>query len=147
LNATRAAVEEGILPGGGVALLRSISLLEKMETDDRLNLQGDEKTGLKILMRALEKPIKQIAENSGLDGAIVAEEVKKHEGSFGFNAEKMVYEDLISVGIVDPTKVVRAALENAASAASMFLTTEAVVGEYPEKEEKKMPEMPMGEEY
>jgi len=147
LNATRAAIEEGILPGGGVALLRCISLLEKMETDGRLNLQGDEKTGLKILMRALEKPIKQIAENSGLDGAIVAEEVKKHEGAFGFNAEKMVYEDLISVGIVDPTKVVRAALENAASAASMFLTTEAVVGEYPEKEEKKMPEMPMGEEY
>jgi len=147
LNATRAAIEEGILPGGGVALLRCIPTLEKMEIAGTLNVQGDEKTGLKILMKSLEKPIKQIAENSGLDGAIVAEEVKKREGAFGFNAQTMVYEDLISVGIVDPTKVVRAALENAASAAAMFLTTEVVVGEYPEKEEKKMPGMPMDEEY
>jgi len=147
LNATRAAIEEGILPGGGVALLRCIPTLEKMEIEGTLNVQGDEKTGLKILMKSLEKPIKQIAENSGLDGAIVAEEVKKREGAFGFNAQTMVYEDLISVGIVDPTKVVRAALENAASAASMFLTIEVVVGEYPEKEEKKMPGMPMDEEY
>jgi chaperonin GroEL len=141
LNATRAAIEEGILPGGGVALLRCILTLKE------LNLEGDERTGLNILMKSLEKPIKQIAENSGLDGAIVAEEVKKREGAFGFNAQTMVYEDLISVGIVDPTKVVRAALENAASAAAMFLTTEVVVGEYPEKEEKKMPGMPMDEEY
>ncbi len=119
-----------------------------METEGTLNVQGDEKTGLKILMKSLEKPIKQIAENSGLDGAIVAEEVKKHEGAFGFNAQTMVYEDLISVGIVDPTKVVRAALENAASAAAMFLTTEVVVGQFPEKEEKspKIPEG-YGEEY
>ncbi|MDO8503999.1 MAG: chaperonin GroEL [bacterium] len=136
LNATRAAIEEGILPGGGVALLRSVSALEN------LNLEGDEKTGLEILKKALERPIKQLAENAGLDGAVVAEEVKKHEGNFGFNAQTMKYEDLIAAGIVDPTKVVRSALENAASAASMLLTTEAVVVEEPE--EKKEREMPMG---
>ena len=142
LNATRAAIEEGILPGGGVALLRAISALGK------LNLEGDEKTGLESLKKALEKPIRQIAENAGLDGAIVAEEVKKHEGSFGFNAETMEYEDLISAGIIDPTKVVRLGLENAASAASMLLTTEAVVGELPEKkDDKRMPGMGMSEDY
>jgi len=140
LNATKAAIEEGILPGGGVALLRSTPVLEK------LRLEGDEKTGLNILKKALEIPIRQIAENAGLDGAIVVEEVKKHEGAFGFNARTMKYEDLILSGIVDPTKVVRSALENAASAASMLLTTEAVVAEKPEKEEKKgVPSMP--EEY
>ena len=136
LNATRAAIEEGILPGGGVALLRSAAALEN------LKLEGDEKTGLEILKRALTGPIKQIAENAGLDGAIVAEEVKKHEGSFGFNAEKMIYEDLVQAGIVDPKKVVRLALENAASAAAMLLTTEVVVGELPEeKKEGRMPSM------
>ncbi len=141
LNATRAAIEEGILPGGGVALLRSVTAL------DNLKLEGDEKTGLDILKRALEKPIRQLAENAGLDGAIVAEEVKKHQGNFGFNAESMKYEDLISAGIVDPTKVVRSALENAASAASMLLITEAVVAEEPEeKKEKGMP-AGMPEEY
>jgi len=142
LNATRAAIEEGILPGGGVALLRCFPELKKTELD------GDEQTGLNILKKALEFPIRQIAENAGLDGAIVAEEVKKKEGNFGFNAQTMVYEDLVLSGIVDPTKVVRAALENAASAASMLLMTEAVVGELPEKEEKssKLPES-YGEEY
>jgi chaperonin GroEL len=140
LNATRAAIEEGILAGGGVALLRCIPYLEKLEAE------GEEKTGVKIVKAALERPIRQIAENSGLDGAVVAEEVKKHQGNYGFNAKTLQYEDLILAGIVDPTKVVRAALENAASAASMFLTTEAVVGELPEKEEKRgMPSMP--EEY
>jgi chaperonin GroEL len=140
LNATRAAIAEGILPGGGVALLRSAVALESLE------LEGDEKTGLEILKRALTAPIKQIAENAGLDGAIVAEEVKKHEGSFGFNAEKMIYEDLVQAGIVDPKKVVRLALENAASAAAMLLTTEVVVGELPEeKKEGRMP--PMSEDY
>jgi len=139
LNATRAAIEEGILPGGGVALLRSVAVLED------LKLEGDEKTGIDILKRALEKPIRQLAENAGLDGAIVAEEVKKHQGNFGFNAETMKYEDLILAGIVDPTKVVRSALENAASAASMLLTTEVVVAEEPEdkKEKMGMPQMPM----
>ena len=142
LNATRAAIEEGVLPGGGVALLRAIPALEKLEE----KLEEDEKTGLRILKKSLEIPIRLIAENAGFDGAVVVEEVKKNKGAFGFNAQTMKYEDLMASGIVDPTKVVRSALENAASAASMFLITEAVVGEYPEKEEKsKMPSMP--EEY
>jgi len=131
LNATRAAIEEGVLPGGGVALFRSAPYLEK------IILEGDEKTGLNILQKALEIPLKQIAENSGLDGEVVAAEVRKQEGAFGFNAQKMIYEDLILAGIIDPTKVVRAALENAASAASMLLITQAVVAELPEEEKKK----------
>ena len=139
LNATRAAIEEGILAGGGVALLRSISELEKTKSD------GDEQTGLNILKKALESPVRQIAENSSLDGAVVAEEVKRHQGNFGFNAKSMKYEDLVLAGILDPTKVVRAALENAASAAGMLLTTEAVVAELPEENKKGTPEIP--EEY
>ena len=141
LNATRAAIEEGILPGGGVALLMSIPVLEE------LKLEGDEKTGLNILKKTLEMPIKQIAQNAGLDGAIVAEEVRKHQGAFGFNAKTMKYEDLVQAGIVDPTKVVRAALENAASSASMFLTTEVVVAEKPEEKKEKGGMPSMGEEY
>ena len=139
LNATRAAIEEGILPGGGVALLMSIPVLEE------LKLEGDEKTGLNILKKTLEMPIKQIAQNAGLDGAIVVEEVRKHQGAFGFNAKTMKYEDLVQAGIVDPTKVVRSALENAASSASMFLTTEVVVAELPEEKKKGIPGM--SEEY
>jgi chaperonin GroEL len=140
LNATRAAIEEGILPGGGVALLRAIPVLEKIE------LEGDEKTGLNILKKALEKPIRQIAENAGLDGSVVLQKVKEMGNNFGFDAQKMEYLDLIQSGVIDPTKVVRAALENASSAASMLLTTEAVVGEEPEeKKEKTMPAM--SEEY
>jgi len=140
LNATRAAIEEGILPGGGVALLRAIPVLEKFE------LVGDEKTGLNILKKALEKPIRQIAENAGLDGSVVFQKVKEMGGNFGFDAQKMEYLDLIQAGVIDPTKVVRTTLEKAASAASMLLTTEAVVAEEPEeKKEKGMPAM--GEEY
>lgn len=140
LNATRSAIEEGVVPGGGVALLRSAPILENIK------LEGDEKTGLNILKRSLEQPIRQIAENAGLDGAVVIEEIRKNQGNFGFNAKTLKYEDLVIAGIVDPTKVVRSALENAASAASMFLTTEAVVAEKPEeKKEKGMPGMP--EEY
>ncbi len=138
LNATRAAIEEGILPGGGVALLRAIPVLEKIE------LEGDEKTGLNILKKALEKPIRQIAENAGFDGSVVLEKVKEMGGDFGFDAQKMEYLDLIKAGVIDPTKVVRTTLENASSAASMLLTTEAVVGEV-EEEKKKTPEIP--EEY
>jgi len=141
LNATRAAVEEGILAGGGVALLRSVKVLEKLEKE----LEEDEKTGVRILKKALEIPIRQIAENSGMDGAIVVEEVRKHEGSFGFNAQTQKFEDLFTVGVIDPTKVVRTALENAASAAGMFSTTEAVVAEIETEKEKKIPSMP--EEY
>jgi len=130
LNATRAAIEEGILPGGGTALLRAIPVLEKIE------LEGDEKTGLDILKKALEKPIRQIAENAGLDGSVVVQKVKEMGENSGFDAQKMEYTDLIQAGVIDPTKVTRTTLENAASAASMLLTTEAVVAELPEKEGK-----------
>jgi len=141
LNATRAAIEEGILPGGGVALLGSLSVLEKIE------VTGDEKTGIDILKRALEKPIRQIAENAGLDGAVVVARVKEVGGDFGFDAQKMAYGDLIKAGVIDPTKVVRTVLENSTSAASMILTTEAVVAEKPE-EKKENPSMsPMGMGY
>ncbi len=141
LHATRAAIEEGILPGGGVSLLRSILVLEKIQ------LEGDEKTGLDILKRALEKPIRQIAENAGLDGAVVVAKVKEMDGNFGFDAQKMEYGDLIKAGVIDPTKVVRTILENASSAASMLLTTEAVVAELPEEKKEKSGMSPMGEEY
>ena len=130
LHATRAAVEEGIVPGGGVALLRTSAVLEKVEAE------GDEKTGVNILKRAIEEPIRQIAQNAGLDGAVIAQKVKEETGDIGFNAATMVYEDLIKAGVVDPTKVVRTALENAVSAASMLLTTEVVVADIPKKEDK-----------
>ena len=143
LNATRAAIEEGIVPGGGVALLRCLPALAEVK------LTGDEKTGIDILKRALEEPIRQIAQNAGLDGAVICEEVKKKEAGFGFDAQAMEYKDLVQAGIIDPTKVVRTALENAVSAASMLLTTEAVISEKPE--EKKSHGMPggmgMGEDY
>ena len=139
LSATKAAVAEGIVPGGGVALLRAIPAL------DELKVEGDEKTGVNILKRALEEPIRIIVQNAGIDGSVVVEEVKKGKGAFGFNAQTMEYEDLMETGIVDPTKVVRSALENAASAASMFLTTEAVVAEKETEKEKKSLSLP--EEY
>jgi len=141
LNATKAAIEEGILPGGGVGLLRAQKALEKLEKE----LEGDEKTGVLILKKALEFPIRQIAENAGFDGGVVVSEVKKKEGNYGFNAQTQKFEDLVEAGVIDATKVVRTSLENAVSAASMLLTTEAVVGELPEKEEKKGPEL--AEEY
>ncbi len=136
LAATKAAVEEGIVPGGGVALLRTLPALENIEIND-----SDEKIGVGILKRALQEPIRQIAQNAGKDGSVVAAEVLKSDGSFGYNAATDNFEDLLQSGIVDPTKVVRAALENAVSAASMFLTTEAVVVEKPE-ENKDKPSMP-----
>ena len=141
LSATRAAVEEGIVPGGGVALLRSIKALESINTND-----ADEKVGINILKRALQEPIRQIAQNAGKDGSVIASEVFKTEGNFGYNALTDTFEDLLQSGIVDPTKVVRAAIENAVSAASMFLTTEAVVAEKPEdkKDKQAMPQMPGG---
>lgn len=142
LSATRAAIEEGIVPGGGVALLRCQSVLESV------NVQDEEKIGLEILRRALEEPIRRISQNTGIDGAVAAAEVKKMKLNEGFNAQKMIYEDLVKAGIIDPTKVVRTALQNAVSAASMLLTTEAVVAEKPEKKEKAI-KMPggYGEEY
>jgi chaperonin GroEL len=138
--ATKAAIEEGIVPGGGVSLLRATLILE-----DLLKSYGDslepreEKIGIMILKKALERPIRQIAENAGFDGSVVVQKVKEGKESFGFNAKTGEFEDLLKAGIVDPTKVVRVTLQNAASAAGMFLTTEAVVTDLPEKEKKKEP--------
>jgi len=141
LSATKAAVEEGIVPGGGVALLRAAKSLEGMQLEDK-----EETIALDIVRRALEEPIRQIAQNAGKDGSVVASEVKKGEGSFGYNAAKDIYEDLLKAGVVDPTKVVRVALESAVSAASTLLTTEVVVVDIPEKDDKKgmPPDMPGG---
>jgi len=131
LAATRAAVEEGIVPGGGVALIRALSALEGIR-----GLGREEKVGISILKRALEAPLRQIAENAGEDGSVVVAEVKKAKGNYGFDAATGEYGDLKALGVVDPTKVVRSALQNAASAAGMILTSEAIVSELPEKEEK-----------
>jgi chaperonin GroEL len=128
LAATRAAVEEGIVPGGGVALLNSIKALDKVQ------VEGEEAIGIAILRRALEEPIRQIAQNAGIEGAVVIEKIRQNNGTVGFNAAKMKYEDLLVAGVVDPTKVVRATIQNAASAASILLTTEVMVVEKPKKE-------------
>jgi len=127
LSATKAAVEEGVVSGGGTALLRASLKLDEMD------INGDEKTGIKILKRVLEEPIRQIAENAGIDGAVVAQKVKENSDGFGFNADTLEYGNLMELGIVDPVKVVRSSLQNAASAASMFLTTECVIANKPEK--------------
>ncbi|MDP4009021.1 MAG: chaperonin GroEL [bacterium] len=132
LAATKAAVEEGVVPGGGVALLRAAVVISAMKLED-----PEEELGVKILRRALEAPIRQIAENAGKDGSVIAAEVLKGEGAFGYNAATDVFEDLVVAGVVDPAKVVRSALENAVSAASMLLTTEVVVADLPEKEEQE----------
>lgn len=129
VSATKAAVEEGIVPGGGVAYIRAIPALEEIK------LEGDEQIGVNIVKRALEEPLRVIAENAGFDPSLVVGRVKEGEGSFGFNAEKLEFEDLEKAGVIDPTKVVRAALQNAASVAGMLLTTDAVVTEMPEEEE------------
>jgi len=137
LAATRAATEEGTVPGGGIALLRASTSLEGIK------LRGDEKTGLAILKRALEEPLRMIAQNAGVEGSVVVEQVKKHKGNYGFNAQTLGYEDLTEAGIIDPTKVVRSALENAVSGAVMILTTEALVTDIPEeKKNDQMPQMP-----
>ena len=138
LNATRAAVEEGIVPGGGVALLRAAKAIES------LKLGGDEKVGAAIVRRALEEPIRQIVENAGLEGSVVVEKVKSAQvANYGFDAEGMEYVDMMQAGIIDPTKVERVSLQNAASIASLLLTTEALITDLPE-EEKKAPPMPHG---
>ncbi|MCD6139238.1 MAG: chaperonin GroEL [Deltaproteobacteria bacterium] len=137
LNATRAAVEEGIVAGGGVALVRCIPVLDKLE------VKGDQELGVKILKRALEEPLRQIAENAGFEGSVVVDKVKNEKGAVGFNAETGKYEDLIESGVLDPTKVVRHALQNAASVAGLMLTTEAMVAEKPE-EKKEASAMPPG---
>lgn len=148
VSATKAAIEEGIVPGGGVALIRIISVLEeeinKMETGKIKNIDRDEITGVEIIKNAIKEPLWQIAENAGVSGAVVVEEVKKLKGNMGYNAVKNNYEDLIKAGVVDPTKVTRSAVQNAASASAMLLTTEVVVSEIPEKK-KDMPPMPHGD--
>ena len=139
LNATRAAVEEGIVPGGGVALLRSVKGIDKLKLSDA------EIFGANIIKRALEEPVRQIAENAGLEGSIAVEKVKEGKDGFGLNAQKMEYEDLMKAGIIDPTKVTRIALQNAASVAGLLLTTEAMVAELPEENPGGgMPAMPGG---
>ncbi len=129
LNATRAAVEEGIVPGGGVAYLRTIPALEKLKLD------GDQQIGVNIVKRALEEPARQIAENAGKEGSVIVERLKAEKGSFGFDAAKEEFTDMSKAGIIDPTKVVRFALQNAASVASLLITTEAMVAEKPKKEQ------------
>jgi chaperonin GroEL len=129
LHATRAAVEEGIVPGGGVALLRAQAALEKFVLE-----REDENIGVQILRRALEHPIRQIAENAGVEGSIVVAKVREGKGAFGYNAQDDKYEDLVKAGVIDPTKVVRIALQNASSIAGLLLTTEAVVVDLPEDE-------------
>jgi chaperonin GroEL len=137
LNATRAAVEEGIVPGGGVAYLRCLAALDKMK------LEGDKKIGVDIVKRALEEPIRQIANNAGQEGSVVTEKVKNEKGAFGFDAAQDEYTDMIKAGIIDPTKVVRLALQNAASVASLMITTQAIVADKPEKK-APYPQMPPG---
>ncbi|KAG0506468.1 MAG: 60 kDa chaperonin [Candidatus Udaeobacter sp.] len=137
LHATRAAVEEGIVPGGGVAFLRAQKVLDNVK-----DLEGDEKIGVQIVRRAIEEPTRQLANNAGREGALVVEEVKKRKGNEGYDVAADEYTDLVKAGIVDPTKVTRSALQNAASIAGLLLTTEALVTEIPEKE--KTPPMPPG---
>ena len=132
LHATRAAADEGIVPGGGTALIRVIPAVQKVYEQ----LVGDEKVGAQIILRALEEPVRHIASNSGHDGGVVAEEVKNHSGSIGFNANTAEYVDMFAAGIVDPTKVTRSALQNAASISALMLTTEAMITNIKDDEEK-----------
>ena len=141
LNATRAAVEEGIVPGGGVAYIRALKVFEKAQ------FTGEEKLGANLIKRALEEPVRQIANNAGFEGSVVVQHVMEGKGSFGFNAETGTYEDLMKAGIVDPTKVTRFALQNAASVAGLLMTTEAMVAEKPKKEKPSVPAMPSEDMY
>src|SRR5258705_1190838 len=129
LHATRAAVEEGIVPGGGVALLRCLPAIEALKLQDE-----DEKIGVDIVRRAVESPLRALASNAGVEGSVVVQEVKRRKGSEGYNVATGEYEDLLKAGVVDPKKVTRSALQNAASISGLLLTTEALVTEIPEKE-------------
>ena len=139
LNATRAAIEEGIIPGGGVAYLRAISFLDNLK-----GVNEDENTGIAIMRRALEEPLRQIVENAGMEGSVVVNKVKEGKGDFGFNARTEVYENLFDAGVIDPTKVARVALENATSVAGMLLTTECVIAEHKDENAGGAPAMPGG---
>jgi chaperonin GroEL len=140
LNATKAAAQEGTVVGGGIALLRAAHVLDNLSSDD-----PDALTGVKIVRRALEEPLRRIAENAGLDGAVIVGRVEELKGNKGFNAATGEYEDLVAAGIIDPTKVVRTALQNAASIAGLLLTTEAAVTDAPET--RKAAPQPGGEDY
>jgi chaperonin GroEL len=137
LNATRAATQEGIVPGGGVALIRSIPSLVKMK------LEGDEKIGVDIIKRAIEEPLRMIAQNAGLEGSVVVQRVKQEKTNVGYDAHQDSYVDMIEAGVIDPTKVTRSALQNASSIASLLLTTEAMICDKPE-DKSAMPAMPAG---
>jgi len=139
LHATRAAIEEGIIPGGGIAYIRAIESLSAVKCDNE-----DEETGVHIVKRALEEPLRQIVENAGMEGSVVVQKVREGKGDYGFNARTDVYENLYEAGVIDPTKVARVALENAASIAGMLLTTECVVAEIKEEKEPAMPNPGMG---
>jgi len=139
LHATRAAVEEGIIPGGGVAYIRAITALEKL-----VGANEDETTGIAIIKRALEEPLRQIVQNCGLEGSVIVQKVKEGKGDYGFNARTEVYENLFEAGVIDPTKVARVALENAASIAGMLLTTECVISDIKEENAPAMPNPSMG---
>jgi len=141
LNATRAAVEEGVVPGGGVAYVRAMKALEKAK------FPGDEQLGVNLIKRALEEPVRQIANNAGFEGSVVVQHVIDGKDNFGFNAETGKYEDLAKAGIIDPTKVTRFALQNAASVAGLLMTTEAMVAEKPEKKKSAVPQMPPEDMY
>jgi len=138
LHATRAAVEEGIIPGGEVGLLRSLPALEKLKLPD------DEQIGVNIIKRAVEEPLRQLVANGGFEGSVIVEQLKKEKTNIGFDVDKNKIVDMVSEGIIDPTKVARTALQNAASIASLLITTEAIIAEKPEKEGSKpaMPPMP-----
>ena len=137
MHATRAAVEEGIVPGGGVTMVRAAKALDALKLKDE-----DEQIGVNIIRRALEEPLRKIAENAGCEGAVIVERVKNDKDNFGFNAATEKFEDLVKAGVIDPAKVARTALQNAASIASLMLTTEAMISEIPEK--NSAPAMPPG---
>jgi chaperonin GroEL len=137
LSATRAAIEEGIVPGGGVAYIRAISSIENLKGENE-----DETTGIEIVKRAIEEPLRQIVFNAGKEGAVIVQKVKEGKDDFGYNARKDVYENFFATGVIDPAKVTRVALENAASIAGMMLTTECIIAD--KKEENPVPAMPQG---
>jgi chaperonin GroEL len=139
LHATRAAIEEGIVPGGGVAYIRALASLEKFKGDN-----DDQTTGIEIVKRAIEEPMRQIALNAGKEGAVIVQNVKAGKGDYGYNAQTDTFEKLYASGVIDPAKVTRVALENAASVAGMFLTTEAVIVEEKDKNPPMMPPQGMG---
>ena len=138
LNATRAAVDEGYLPGGGVAYIRAADALKKLKGDNE-----DETTGIHIIARAIEEPLRQIAANAGVEASVIINKIREHKGDYGYNARTDEYVNLFEAGVIDPTKVARVALENAASVAGMFLTTECGIVDIPEKE-PAAPAMPQG---